>query len=87
MRSNETTLGISEIPQFKQIEWRLDVEVDKRSIRNITNPIFIMKIDTTKDSQFISAEYHDLKHIAEKLGTALKEIKTQHARRAKKIKV
>lgn len=77
--------AISEIPQYKNLSWRLDIEVDRRAIRRITEPLFIMKFDTTENSQYLTAQYHDLKHVCETLENALREMKQKHVRRIKKL--
>lgn len=80
---NKKEFGITTLPHFQSMEWRLDVEVERRSLRNITKPVFTLKINTTKEEMLLNADYHDLKHCCDVLERALKEIKSTHVRRIK----
>jgi len=90
----EHLFGISAVPQYKDLEWRMEIELDRRSARQLMRPQFTLNVITseqeewgTKDKEkrqnhvLMSAEYHDLRHVTDVLGEALKEIKTQHVRR------
>eukprot|EP01080_Neovahlkampfia_damariscottae_P006156 gene6156-10163_t len=83
VKKNETTFGTEFIPHYKSLEWRLDVEVERRNIRKIMNPKFLMKLETSQDELLMSADYQDLKHCCSVLETALKEIKSNNVRRIK----
>ena len=82
-KKNETSFGTEFIPHYKSLEWRLDVEVERRSVRKIMNPKFIMKLETSQDELLMSADYQDLKHCCSVLENALKEIKSNNVRRIK----
>jgi hypothetical protein len=83
IKKNETSFGTEFIPHYKSLEWRLDMEVDRRNIRKIMNPKFIMNLETSQDEILMSADYQDLKHCCNVLETALKEIKSNNVRRIK----
>jgi COMM domain containing 2 len=82
--SNSLSFGISSIPQYKDLEWRLDVEVDRRSIREISNPVFTCKLNTNQGDILFSSQYLDLKHVCDVLEQALKESRSTHVRRIRK---
>ncbi|KAL0479354.1 hypothetical protein AKO1_015403 [Acrasis kona] len=86
--------GISAIPQYKDLEWRMEIELDRRNVRQLVRPHFTLNLKTSEQVEFgtrdetnklnnvyMTAEYHDLRHATDVLGEALKEIKTQHVRR------
>jgi hypothetical protein len=83
IKKNETSYGTEFIPHYKSLEWRLDMEIDRRNIRKIMNPKFIMNLETSQDELLMSADYQDLKHCCNVLETALKEIKSNNVRRIK----
>jgi hypothetical protein len=80
---NNKNFGVTSIPQFVSCEWRLDIEVDRRNLRQVTNPNFILKVNTTSEEIVLNAQYHDLKHCCSVLDKAIKEIKSTHVRRIK----
>lgn len=80
---NKKEFGITSLPHFQSLEWRLDVEVERRSLRSLTKPVFTLKINTTKEDLVLNADYHDLKHCCDVLERALKEVKSTHVRRIK----
>ncbi|KAF0977817.1 hypothetical protein FDP41_003139 [Naegleria fowleri] len=89
--STESCYGLSTIPQYKDLEWRFEVECDRRSVRQLLEPYFTLKLitsTTTGDEKNTQAQYfncslHELKHMHDVLGEALKEMKSPHTRRIK----
>jgi hypothetical protein len=89
----DNLFGISAIPQYKDLEWRMEIELDRRNMRQLMRPHFTLNVVTTEQKEwgitneknennvYMNAEYHDLRHVTDVLGEALKEIKTQHVRR------
>jgi hypothetical protein len=86
--------GISAVPQYKDFEWRMEIELDRRNMRQLMRPHYTLNLVTTEQTEwgvrdeekhqnnvYMTAEYHDLRHTTDVLGEALKEIKTQHVRR------
>jgi hypothetical protein len=84
--STETCFGISTIPQYKDCEWRLDMECDRRSLMNGNaelKPTYMIHLVTNQENKDFNFQmsYDDLKHVTDMLGEALKELKTVHVRR------
>lgn len=73
------------LPHFSGLEWRLDVELGSRCMRNQVTPMFLLKIDTEGGdetrSEFFEVDPVSLKHVTASLETALAEAKTAAARR------
>ena len=89
--STESCYGLSTMPQYKDLEWRFEVECDRRSVRQLADPYFTLKLITSTTSedekknqaQYFNCSLHELKHIHDVLGEALKEMKSSHTRRIK----
>lgn len=80
---NELTF---DVPHFVDLQWRLDVLLASRALRNQAKPLFLLKLDTRTDHGIISSRYleadpTDLRHIAAELDSALNELKAAHVRR------
>jgi len=78
--------GISvDLPHYVNLDWRLDVQLASRTVKSQLNPVFMLRLDTTTNgepqSQFLEADYSNLKHLCDELETALKEIKSAYCRR------
>lgn len=73
------------IPKYKSLDWRLDVEIDRKNIRRLANPLYTMLLETTDEQHPIvmNVTYQDLKHCCETLKEALKEVNLVHSRRIK----
>eukprot|EP01118_Nematostelium_gracile_P004533 TRINITY_DN15307_c0_g1_i1.p1 TRINITY_DN15307_c0_g1~~TRINITY_DN15307_c0_g1_i1.p1 ORF type:complete len:128 (-),score=36.28 TRINITY_DN15307_c0_g1_i1:20-403(-) len=74
-----------DLPQFQNVDWRLDVQVASRNLRNQLTPVFVLRFDTVEDGvekhQFLQTDYSNLKHICDELESALKESKSPFCRR------
>ncbi|KAL9645830.1 hypothetical protein ABK040_003562 [Willaertia magna] len=89
VNSTESCFGITTIPQYKDLEWRFEMECDRKSVRQILDPYFTLKLITTTtienekktQAQYFNTSYHELKHIHDVLGEALKEMKSKHTKR------
>jgi len=89
--STESCFGIRTIPQYKDFEWRLDMECDRRSMMNNggggsnaeLKPTFMVHLVTNqKDKDYnFQMSFDDLKHVTDVMGEALKELKSAHVRR------
>ena len=74
-----------DVPHYVDLQWRLDVLLASRSLRNQVKPVFLLQLDT-KDgdritSQFLEADPTDLRHITAELEVALAEMKAANVRR------
>jgi len=89
--STESCYGLSTLPQYKDLEWRFEMECDRRSVRQLLDPYFTLKLITSttetgekkNQAQYFNCSLYELKHIHDVLGEALKEIKSSHTRRIK----
>jgi len=75
-----------DVPHFVDLDWRLDVLLASRALRNQVKPVFLLKLDTRTDhgivtSRYLEADPTDLRHIATELDSALNELKAAHVRR------
>lgn len=75
----------NKILTYKNIDWRIDVKLATRSIRNIIEPEIVLKLDLEKDKQIeslvLQTDPLNLKHLADSLDEALSEIRTNYCRR------
>eukprot|EP01117_Protostelium_nocturnum_P016808 TRINITY_DN6729_c0_g1_i1.p1 TRINITY_DN6729_c0_g1~~TRINITY_DN6729_c0_g1_i1.p1 ORF type:complete len:200 (-),score=32.85 TRINITY_DN6729_c0_g1_i1:60-659(-) len=74
-----------DLPHYKNLDWRFDVQLSSRSLRNQTEPLFTLclTIEDGKESKkhYLESDYTNLKHLSEELENALRESKSTHARR------
>ncbi|KAJ8030840.1 COMM domain-containing protein 2 [Holothuria leucospilota] len=74
-----------DLPHYRNLEWRLDVEVASRSLRHQVVPSILMKLHTedngTKTTQVLQTDPVNLVHLTKSLEQALAEVKSQHCRR------
>jgi hypothetical protein len=76
-------------PHYKDLEWRLDVQVASRSVRQQVKPTYLLKLHThakgspVEDTEptVMEADYASLKHITTELQAALQEANSLHQRR------
>jgi len=69
---------------YKNLEWRLDVQVASRALRQQMEPIIVMKLDVegqTPNSHLLQTDPTTLNHIVDELEAALKEMRASHYRR------
>ena len=75
-----------ELPNYKNLDWRLDIEIASRSLRGQINPIYLLKMETEGSdgevqSNLLQTDVVNLKHIVQELENALSESKSGYARR------
>eukprot|EP01091_Cochliopodium_minus_P018203 TRINITY_DN7309_c1_g1_i1.p1 TRINITY_DN7309_c1_g1~~TRINITY_DN7309_c1_g1_i1.p1 ORF type:complete len:202 (-),score=77.20 TRINITY_DN7309_c1_g1_i1:97-702(-) len=75
-----------ELPNYKNLDWRLDVEISSRSLRGQVTPIYLLKMELEDSndnvqSNLLQTDVVNLKHIVSELENALSESKTGYARR------
>jgi COMM domain containing 2 len=84
LRAFEEGLQV-DLPHLKNMEWRLEVQLASRSLTGQLNPVYVTRWDTEVDgeveSQFLQLSYTNLKHVAEELEAAVKEMRSGHVRR------
>eukprot|EP01103_Thecamoeba_quadrilineata_P001327 TRINITY_DN1117_c0_g1_i1.p1 TRINITY_DN1117_c0_g1~~TRINITY_DN1117_c0_g1_i1.p1 ORF type:complete len:198 (+),score=36.93 TRINITY_DN1117_c0_g1_i1:33-626(+) len=71
------------MPQYQNLEWRLDVQIASRSLRNQTEPLFLLKLDLNNPdkTQYLQTDFVNLKNLCNELESALQETKSTHCRR------
>lgn len=76
-------------PHYKDLEWRLDVQVASRSLRQLVEPTYKLKLRTQakgigakeEEPVVMEADYASLKHLTTELASALQEANSYHQRR------
>ena len=73
------------LPEFQHLDFRLDVEVGRRSLSGVTQPSFQLRLDTTQggqeESTHLRSNYANMKALLTGLEKAVDEEKGTHARR------
>ena len=74
-----------EVPHYRNLEWRFDVELASRSLHRQTNPVILMKLDTKEGekslTEILQTDPVNLVHLTTMLESAMQEMKTAHCRR------
>uniref|UniRef100_A0A8C5P4A6 COMM domain containing 2 n=2 Tax=Jaculus jaculus TaxID=51337 RepID=A0A8C5P4A6_JACJA len=74
-----------ELPSYHNLEWRLDVQLASRSLRQQVRPSVTMKLHLTqhgdRDTRVLQTDPATLLHLAQQLERALDEMKTSHCGR------
>jgi len=74
-----------DLPHYQNLDWRLDIQLSSRCLRNQITPLFTLRLDTIENgeskSQIIQADYTNIKNLTEELERALKESKSAYTRR------
>jgi COMM domain containing 2 len=75
----------NKILNYKNLDWRIDVKLATRSLRNIVEPEIVLKLDLELDKQLeshvLQTDPLNLRHLADSLDEALNEIRTNYCRR------
>lgn len=73
------------LPEYDNLEWRLDVQLASRSLHQQITPIIRMKLHTSdgeeKNTHIIQTDPVNLRHMSRVIDEALNEMKTNHVRR------
>mmetsp|Transcript_6222 Transcript_6222/g.11796 ORF Transcript_6222/g.11796 Transcript_6222/m.11796 type:complete len:83 (-) Transcript_6222:88-336(-) len=74
------------LPQFRHLDWRLDMEVGTRTLHHQVNPQFIFRLDTqtaagVDQSRHLQCDYANLRHLQTALEAAVSEMKNTHCQR------
>ncbi|KAG8201824.1 hypothetical protein JTE90_027304 [Oedothorax gibbosus] len=74
-----------DVPQYKNLEWRLDVQIASRSLRRAMEPTLLLRLQLEKEEEtndvILEADPSNVLHMTEVLEQALQEAKSQHCRR------
>uniref|UniRef100_A0AAV1TUH0 COMM domain-containing protein n=1 Tax=Peronospora matthiolae TaxID=2874970 RepID=A0AAV1TUH0_9STRA len=89
--SNDT--GTS-VPQYRNLEWRIDLELGIRFCRNNPKPVVTLRLDTATQASSsaepqlqttcLRVDYDGLKRMQHQLETALKEVESVHCSRVRR---
>ncbi|ELT97761.1 hypothetical protein CAPTEDRAFT_180041 [Capitella teleta] len=84
IRSILTHMSV-DVAHYHDLQWRLDVKVASRTLRQQTDPIITLKLKTKNgdeiQSQVLQTDPVNLLHLTSTLEDALNELKTPHCRR------
>ncbi|XP_067085934.1 COMM domain-containing protein 2 [Osmerus mordax] len=74
------------LPHYENLEWRLDVQLASRALRQQVKPVVTLKLhlednEGVKRARVLQTDPATLLHLISNLETALAEIKTNHCRR------
>jgi len=72
------------LPHYKDLDWRLDVQIASRAMRHQVTPVYVLRLDTlTPEPQSIhlQSDVAGIRHLARELEAALQEGRTAHVNR------
>ncbi|GFQ87893.1 COMM domain-containing protein 2 [Trichonephila clavata] len=73
------------IPHYKNLEWRLDVQIASRTLRRPMEPSMLLKLQLEEENKseniILEADPSNIIHMTQVLDQALQEAKSQHFRR------
>ncbi|KAJ8418895.1 hypothetical protein AAFF_G00003940 [Aldrovandia affinis] len=73
------------LPHYHNLEWRLDVQLASRALRQQVKPVVTLKLhletDGEQSARVLQTDPATLLHIIQELEQALAEVKTNHCRR------
>jgi len=74
------------VPHYKDLEWRLDIQLASRSLRHQVEPLITLKLHTVDSGQLdhvhlLQTDPSSLIHLTRSLETALHELNTTHCKR------
>jgi len=76
------------LPHYTDLEWRLDIQLATRCLRQQVVPTFLLNLHTAngenKEEHVLEADFANLKNICQELEVALKQVKTTHNNRVLK---
>uniref|UniRef100_M4B8K6 COMM domain-containing protein n=1 Tax=Hyaloperonospora arabidopsidis (strain Emoy2) TaxID=559515 RepID=M4B8K6_HYAAE len=82
------------VPQYRNLEWRIDLELGTRFCRNKPKPVVTLRLDTATQASSsavpqlqttcLRVDYDGLKRMQHQLETALKEVESVHCSRVRR---
>jgi len=72
--------------RYVDLDWRLDIQLASRSIRQQAAPTFVLKLKTSSSAnnsevEYLQSDFATLKHLCTELEKAVNQAKSVHARR------
>uniref|UniRef100_A0A7S2FVU4 COMM domain-containing protein n=1 Tax=Florenciella parvula TaxID=236787 RepID=A0A7S2FVU4_9STRA len=72
------------LPEYQHLDWRIDVELGRRSVYQDANFTFMMRLDVDNGEESsiqLQADYANMKNLQKELESAVAEAKTAHSMR------
>jgi len=72
------------LPHYYDLDWRLDVQLSSRAVRNQATPVYLLNLQTKTpetQSELLQTDFNSLRYITKELEAALSESKSSHSRR------
>lgn len=75
------------LPSYADMEWRVDVELSRRSLRRMAAPSFMVRLgfadgnSDLQESRHLQSDFANLRNVERELGRALGELGGTHAQR------
>lgn len=75
------------LPSYADMEWRVDVELSRRSLRRMAAPSFMVRLGLAdgssrrQESRHLQSDFANLRNVERELGRALQEFKGTHSQR------
>ena len=79
------------LPEYKHLDWRLDMEISKRTLHSRMEPHFMLQLDTLDagssgnvSRRYLEIDYANMKQICDALEDAVEEHNSIHVERMKR---
>lgn len=76
----QDSFGIT-APRYENLSWRLDIEYSRRSMSQVMEPVFQIRLDTSSESRHLQGDYRTMKLICSELQKAVDEFENVHCQR------
>jgi hypothetical protein len=82
----DTTTAFSmTLPEYQHLDWRIDVELGRRTVSQDATPKFMLRLDLAEGGEgrslHLQSDYANMKHLLAQLEAAVAEERSVHARR------
>ena len=85
LRYSQNSLHNPLSSNFRDLDWRFEVQVSSRAIEDITVPKIILQISTESEKRTIETNYANLRNLYTQLRLALKSYESVTAKKAEKF--
>lgn len=85
LRYSQNSLHNPLFSNFKDFDWRFEVQVSSRAIEEVTVPKIVLQITTEKEKRVLETNYANLKNLHNQLKLALKSFDSVTAKKAEKF--
>jgi hypothetical protein len=73
------------LSNFKEFDWRLEVQLSSRALEDIVVPKILMQFKTDSEERLLECDYANLKNLYSQLKNALKSFESVRAKKAEKF--